>query len=64
MGPYLLTVAEVARLMGRDVSTVHAWIRDDRFPVEVLDWCGTRVVRRADLEQFLRCEVDLQAVAS
>lgn len=65
--PHLLTVAEVARILRRRPTSVHRIIRSGRLGVEVVDFAGTRHVRRADLEAFLGAPItaaDLQAVAS
>lgn len=61
---YLLTVAELAGVLRRDVSTVHKMIRDGRLPFDVIDSMGVRQVRRADVEEFLRVPAGTLDVAS
>lgn len=58
MGRYLLSIKELADVLGRHPSSVHTMIRNGRLPLEVIENMGIRQVRRADVEAFLGCPLD------
>lgn len=58
MGRYLLSLRELAAVLGKDVSTVHRLARDCRLPFDVIDSMGVKVVRRVDVEAFLGCPLE------
>ena len=65
----LLSVAELAEVLGKSRWTVNKYINDGRFPFEVLTDLGVRQVRRTDVEAFLHLPEgalidDLERVAS
>jgi excisionase family DNA binding protein len=64
MARYLLSVSELAPILGRDVSSVHRLIRDGKLPFEVIDSMGVRQVRRSDVEEFLHLPSGALAEAS
>lgn len=49
----LLTVSELADVLGKSRWTVNRWIKDGRLPFEVIDTLGVRQVRRTDVEDYL-----------
>lgn len=55
---YLLTIRELASVLGKRPETVHRLIRDGKLPFEVIEDMGVRMVRRSDVEEWLRCPID------
>ena len=60
----LLTVTELAAVLGRSRWTVNRWINEGRLPIEVIDTLGVRQVRRTDVEEFLHLPQGSLAEAS
>lgn len=63
MAPYLLTIKELAGVLRKDTSTVHRMIREGRLPFEVIESMGVRQVRRVDVEEYVRCPIDLEVAS-
>ena len=49
----LLTLSELADILGKSRWTVSRWIAGGTLPFEVIDTLGVRQVRRTDVEAFL-----------
>ena len=53
----LYSVAEAAKRLGVTERTAHTWIREDKFPVPVININGRTRIAVAVLERFLLGEV-------
>ena len=60
----LLTVSELAVILGRSRWTVNRWLNSDNPPFEVIKTLGVRQVRRTDVETFLNLPAGSLAEAS
>lgn len=60
---YLLTIRELSKVLGKRPETVHRLIRDGKLPFEVIEDMGVRMVRRSDVEEWLRCPIEDEAAA-
>lgn len=54
----LLTTAEVARIVGRSVPTIHRWVESGRLPTarKLPGIRGARLFRRSDVDALLAPE--------
>lgn len=61
---YLVSVAELAVILGKSKWTVNRMVTENRLPFQPVEGLGTRSFRRVDVEAFVGQPVDLEAVAS
>lgn len=61
---YLVSVGELAVILGKSKWTVNRMVTEGRLPFQPVEGLGTRAFRRVDVESYVGQAIDLEQVAS